>query len=158
MDAGEVAVVVLAVSVAMGVVGLLIALGSVIRAMSVFRHSVAEITASTLPLIADMHEAVTRTNEDLAKVDAMLDSAESISATVDSASRLAYTAFSSPVVKLLALWTGTARALARFRARGRRRVEPGARVRSLRPRPEGRSLRSGPPGRASLPRPRALKR
>ena len=153
MDAGELALVVLSVAAVMGVVGLLFALGAVIRTMGVFRRSVEELTANTLPLIADMHAAVKQTNDDLVKVDALIDAAESISTRVDSASRLAYTAFSSPVVKLLALWTGTVRALAGFRfRRGRAGLAP--------PRPinNGRALRSGHPERLSLTRPRALKR
>lgn len=156
MDAGDLALVVLSVSALIGVVGLLFALGSVIRTMGVFRRSVEEVTARTLPLIADMHAAVRQTNADLVKVDALIDAADSISATVDSASRLAYTAFSGPVVKLLALWTGTVRAIAGFRFR-RGRVglpPPGAngngRVR--------RSLPAGDEGALSSTRQRALKR
>jgi hypothetical protein len=46
-----------------------------------------------------------------------LGAAESISSTVDSASRLAYETFSSPVIKVLAFGTGTRRAARRFRSR-----------------------------------------
>jgi hypothetical protein len=48
-------------------------------------------------------------------VDALLESAESISSTVDSASRLAYLAFSNPVIKALAFAGGTGRAIRRVR-------------------------------------------
>jgi hypothetical protein len=45
----------------------------------------------------------------------VLGTAESISGTVDSASRLAYLALSNPVIKALAFGAGTARAARRFR-------------------------------------------
>ncbi len=137
MDAGELALVALAVAAVIGVVGLLFALGAAIRTMAVFRRSVQELTSNALPLIEDMHAAVRQTNADLMKVDALIDRADSISTTVNSVSRLAYTAFSSPVVKVLALWTGTARAIGGFRFRRHR----GARHQAL-----------------SAPRPRALRR
>ena len=137
MDAGDLALVALAVVGVIGVVGLLFALGAAIRTMAVFRRSVEEITASTLPLIEDMHAAVRQTSADLARVDALIDRADSISTTVNSVSRLASAAFSSPVVKVLALWTGTARAIGGFRFRRNR----------------SRSHKALP-----APRPRALKR
>ena len=39
-----------------------------------------------------------------------MDSATSVTATVDSASHLAYLAFSNPLIKVMALATGTAKA------------------------------------------------
>jgi len=45
--------------------------------------------------------------------------AESIGGTVDSASRLAYLAFSNPLIKAVALGTGTSRAVRRLRRRRR---------------------------------------
>jgi hypothetical protein len=48
------------------------------------------------------------------RVGDVLGSAESVSATVDSASRLAYRAFANPVVKVLAFGTGTGAALRRL--------------------------------------------
>src|SRR5207253_2141204 len=52
---------------------------------------------------------------ELERVDTLLGTAESISTTVDSASRLAYLTFSSPVIKALAFGAGTSRAVRRFR-------------------------------------------
>jgi hypothetical protein len=54
----------------------------------------------------------------LARTDTILDTAESVGTTVDSFSRLAYLAFSNPLIKVMALGTGTARA-ARALRRGR---------------------------------------
>ncbi len=117
MSAGDVAAVVISVVAGVAVVGLLFTLAAAARALRAFRRSVEEITSHTLPLIADMHAAIKQANADLVKVDTILDTAESISTTVDSASRLAYTAFSNPLMKLLALGSGAARGFRRLRAR-----------------------------------------
>jgi hypothetical protein len=47
-------------------------------------------------------------------VGAVLDSTESVHATVDSASKLAYRAFANPVVKVLAVRAGAATGIRRL--------------------------------------------
>ena len=64
----------------------------------------------TLPVVNELQRTVSAANAELVRVDGLLESAESVSATVDSASRLAYLAFSNPVIKAMALATGTAKA------------------------------------------------
>ena len=54
---------------------------------------------------------------ELERVDILLGTAESISSTVDSASRLAYLAFSNPVIKAIAFASGMAGATRRMRRR-----------------------------------------
>lgn len=115
MSAGEVAAVVLAVAGAIGVVGLLFALAALVRTLAALRATIEDVRAAGLPLLADLHTAVKQANAELGKVDILLDRAESISGTVDSASKLAYTAFSNPLVKGIALASGGARALRRLR-------------------------------------------
>lgn len=114
---GEFAAAAAVIAIAVVVVGLLFTMASAIRAMATFRRSVEQITGHTLPLISDMHAAIKQANSDLIKVDTLLDTAESISTTMDSASRLAYTAVANPVVKTLAAGTGMARAWRLFRRR-----------------------------------------
>ena len=121
MNATDYAAVVVSVAVGIAVVGLLFALGSAMRAMAVFRRSVEEITANTVPILNDMHVTIKQANTDLVKVDDLLETAESISTTVDSASRLAYTAFANPVMKTIAACSGTARAFWLFK---RKRSRP----------------------------------
>lgn len=114
---GEFAAAAATLAIAIVVVGLLFTMASAIRAIATFRRSVEEITGRTIPLINDMHVAIKQANSDLMKVDTLLDTAESISTTMDSASRLAYTAVSNPVMKTLAAGTGVARAYRLFRRR-----------------------------------------
>jgi hypothetical protein len=51
---------------------------------------------------------------EMERVGAVLDSTESVHATVDSASRLAYRAFANPVVKVLAVRAGAATGIRRL--------------------------------------------
>ena len=53
----------------------------------------------TLPVVARDGRTGHQANAELERVDTLLGTAESISSTVDSASRLAYLAFSNPVIK-----------------------------------------------------------
>ena len=117
MSAGEVAAMILAVSVGIGVVGLLFTLAAAVRTLSTFRRSVEDFTSQALPLIADMHAGVRQVNADLLKLDSVLDTAESISTTVDTASRFAYGAVANPLVKAMSTGTGVLRAFRGFRGR-----------------------------------------
>lgn len=117
MSATDIAAIVAAAAVGIAVVGLLFALASAMRAMAVFRRSVEEITRHTVPILNDMHVTIKQANTDLVKVDDLLETADSITHTVDSASRLAYTAFANPVMKGIAAASGTARAFWLFRRR-----------------------------------------
>ena len=115
MSPGEFAATVAAVAFAMLVVGLLFVAGSAIRTLATMRVAVEDVRKATVPLLTDVHTAVRQANGDLVHVGNMLETAESISGTVDSASRLAYAAFSTPLVKLVAFFSGTSRALRRLR-------------------------------------------
>jgi len=79
-----------------------------------------EVRSETLPLLVQMRGIAERTEAELTRMDGLLETVASVSATVDSASRLAYLAFSNPVIKAAAFGTGTTRALSRLR-RGRER-------------------------------------
>jgi hypothetical protein len=70
-------------------------------------------------MVAEMRTAVGQANAELERVDVLLGTAESISSTVDSASRLAYLAFSNPLIKAIAFASGTAGASRRMRRRRR---------------------------------------
>ncbi|MDP1818892.1 MAG: DUF948 domain-containing protein [Acidimicrobiales bacterium] len=120
MSGTELAAVIVAIASVVGVMLLGVALVSITRTLRSVRESVEQIRAETLPVMTDMGATVRTANAELERVDELLGTAESISGTVDSASRLAYLAFSNPVIKVLALASGTSRAASRFR-RGRAR-------------------------------------
>ena len=117
MSAGEVAAVIAAAAAVFLAVGVLFALSSLTRTLRTVRVSVEELRRETMPLLVDMRATVDRANAELQRVDGVLERAESIGTTVDSASRLAYLAFGNPVIKAMALAAGTTRAARRFRRR-----------------------------------------
>ena len=67
-----------------------------------------------MPMVADAHRVVDQAATEMERVGAVLDSTESVHATVDSASRLAYRAFANPVVKVLAVKAGAAGGMRRL--------------------------------------------
>jgi hypothetical protein len=83
------------------------------------REATDEMRRESLGLLAEMRGTVGQANSELERVDTLLGTAESISSTVDSASRLAYLAFSNPVIKALSFGAGTARVARRMRRRGK---------------------------------------
>lgn len=112
---GDVAAIIVAVLAGIGLVGMLMVLRAATRTLAALRLAVDDLRRETVPLLADVHTAVRQANADLERVDTLLGTAESISTTVDSASRLAYLAFSNPVIKVLSLAAGTSRAARRLR-------------------------------------------
>lgn len=117
MNAGDVAAVVVAVSSGILVVGLLFAVASLTRTLRTMRVTVEEVRREAVPLLGELRRTVDAANAELARVDGVVSRAESIGGTLDSASKLAYLAFSNPVIKVMALGAGTARAAKRLRRR-----------------------------------------
>lgn len=114
MSAGEIAVLVAAVACALAVVGLLVAITSLRREVTRIGSLADELKRQTVPLVADAHRVVDQAATEMERVGAVLDSTESVHATVDSASRLAYRAFANPVVKVLAVRSGAASGMRRL--------------------------------------------
>jgi hypothetical protein len=109
----------LAVAAGVLVVAAAGALAAALRAMRAVRSTLEDLRREADPALAGLREAVSKANAELARVDGLLGTAESVAGTLDAGSRLAYLAFSNPVVKLLAFGTGVGRGLRRLR-RGRR--------------------------------------
>ena len=115
MEADEVAAIVVAAVSAVALLLLVVAWVSFNRTLRAIRETLEEMRLQALPTVNDVRQTVRQANAELERVDGLLVTAESISATVDSASRLAYLAFSNPVIKVLAFGSGTQRAVRRFR-------------------------------------------
>jgi uncharacterized protein YoxC len=117
MSPGDVAAIIAAVALAILVVGVLFAVGSLIRTLGTVRVAVDDMRRVAVPLLTDVHTAVRQANGDLTRVEGLLETAESIGGTVDSASRLTLAAVSNPLIKMAALATGSARFVHRLRRR-----------------------------------------
>ena len=115
MTAGDLAAIVVAIASVVAVVLLVFAIVSVTKTLATLRLSIEQLRRETLPVIDELEKTVTQANADLARLDTLLESAGSVTQTVDSASQLAYLAFSNPVIKAIAFASGTARAARAFR-------------------------------------------
>jgi len=96
---------------------LVVMLASLNATLRALRETTDELGRTTVPLLAEVRDAVVRANAELGRVDGLLVTTEEITQTLDSASRLAAGAFSNPVIKTVAFTTGTSRAWRRLRRR-----------------------------------------
>ncbi len=101
------------------VLALLAVMGHLIRTMRLLREGADELRRESVALLTEIRAAVGLASSELERADRLLETAESISATVDTASRQAYLTLSKPVVKVLAFGTGTRRAARRLRRAAR---------------------------------------
>lgn len=115
LSAADLAVVVVTACSIVAVVGILFALQRVLSTLRAVRETLDEVHATTLPLVEDLGRSLAEANEELARIDRLVGSAESISATVDATSKLAYRALSAPVIKTVAMTSGASRAAKRIR-------------------------------------------
>ncbi len=115
MSAGEIVVLIASVLSCLAVVGLLVALRSLRSETRRLAAVCDDLRRQTVPLVVDAHRVVGQAASEMERVGAVLDSTESVHATVDSASKLAYRAFANPVVKVLAVRAGAASGLRRLR-------------------------------------------
>jgi hypothetical protein len=114
MSAGQIAVLVASVASVLAVGGLVVVIGSLRREVRRLGAVTDELRGRTVPLVADAHRVVDQAATEMERVGAVLDSTESVHATVDSSSRLAYRAFANPVVKVLAVRAGAATGIRRL--------------------------------------------
>ena len=100
------------------------------RAATDLRRAAADFRAEAEPALAELQQAVRSADFELDRIDAIVSGAERVSGRVDAASDLAYRTFTNPVVKALAVGTGTKRAVQRLKGdpparpekRGKRRA------------------------------------
>ena len=120
MTAGELAIVLGTVLCALGFAALIVVLVRVLDALRALRTEVDSLRAETQPLLAELRTSVEDARDDLERFDRVLGSAEAISANVQGASRVARVALSTPVIKTVALASGTSRAARRLRRKDAR--------------------------------------
>jgi hypothetical protein len=110
------AIVAAAVSGVVAVVSLLVVV-MLTRRVHEMRQMVRDLGTEAVPLVHDARVVMGQAATEMERVGDVLASAEAVSGTVDSASRLAYRAFANPVVKVLAFGTGATSALRRLFSR-----------------------------------------
>lgn len=122
MTGGELALVVAVVLCALAFAALVLVLARLLQALRALDAGVADVRtalesfgAETRPLVDDLRDSVEEARDDLDRFDAVLGSAEAISTRVEGASRVARAALSRPVIKTVAIASGTQRAARRLR-------------------------------------------
>jgi len=85
------------------------------RATRELRGAARDFRRESGPLLDELRRAVRDADYQLDRVDAIVSGAEAVTGRVDAASDLAYRTFTSPVVKAIAVGTGTKRAVQRLK-------------------------------------------
>jgi hypothetical protein len=114
MSAADLATVLVSVVSFAAFVVLLIAVLSMLRTMRELRHTLDELRTQALPAVAELRDTAAEAGLEVERIDELLSTAESISATVEGASRLGYLAFRRPVVRVIAVLRGIGRGLWRL--------------------------------------------
>jgi hypothetical protein len=84
------------------------------RAARDVRDTATDFRAQSEPLLEELRAAVRNADFELDRIDAIVSGAERVTDRVDAASDLAYRTFTNPVVKAMAVGTGTRRAVQRL--------------------------------------------
>lgn len=117
MTATDLAAVVVTIASVSAVALLGLGLVTLRRTLTALGDGIDELRAEMLPAVAELRHSVERVDRELERLDGVVESVRSVSGTVDAASRLAYQAFSTPVIKAMALGAGTAKAARSLRQR-----------------------------------------
>jgi hypothetical protein len=99
---------------------LLLALASVTRTLRELRLTVESLREESIGLAGEMRGALRDAEGEIDRVDALLTAAEAVGGRIDTASKIVSKTVTNPVVKVLALGTGTRQAVRRMRS-----TEPG---------------------------------
>jgi hypothetical protein len=129
VSASDLAAVIVAAASVVAVVLLAVGVVALLRTLRALREVAHLLRTETVPVLDDLRSTVDAANGEIERLDQLVTTAESVTGTVDSASRLAYIAMANPVIKGVAFASGTAKAARRLR--GRRgdngATDPGAR-------------------------------
>ena len=115
MTATDLAAVIVAACSVVAVVLLAVALIALVRTLRAMRDVAHLLRTETVPVLDDLRTTVDVANDEIERLDRLVTTAESVTGTVDSASRLAYIAMANPVIKGVAFASGTAKAARRLR-------------------------------------------
>jgi uncharacterized protein YoxC len=115
MSAGEWLAATGAVLLAMLLGGLLLALAFVVATLRELRKTVQSLRDESLTLADAMRSTLHDAQGEVDRVDSLLTAAEAVGDRMDSASRIVSRTVTNPVVKVMALGTGTKKAVRRIR-------------------------------------------
>lgn len=105
-------------------VGLVVALVSVIGAARALRRAAEELGEQSSRLLSELGGTVADAHVELERVDGLVEEAADLTETLSVASHAAYLTVASPLIKLLAFRRGTARAAQSWQSRHRDLRQP----------------------------------
>ena len=117
VSASDLAAIIVAACSVVAVVLLAVGLVALVRTLRALRQVTDLLRTETAPVIDDLRDTIEAANYEIVRLDGLVSTAESVTGTVDSASRLAYIAMANPVIKGVAFASGTAKAARRLRGR-----------------------------------------
>ena len=91
--------------------------GRVLRSVQALNAATELFLAEAVPAVQELREAAGRASSEVDRIDDLLEVAGAIGDRVDSATEATYRALTSPVIKSVALASGTRRAARRLRGR-----------------------------------------
>jgi methyl-accepting chemotaxis protein len=118
IDGSEVLAIVVTAIATLAVAILLGAALSLRRSARDLQALADELADHAYTVIGDAEATVAQARRQLDRVDDLVGSAEAITDTVESATRLAHTALATPLIKVMALRAGTARVGRKLRKAG----------------------------------------
>ena len=84
--------------------------------VSDLREAARALTDEALPTLATLRDTLDRADGDLDRLDGLMGTAETVGATVESASRVAQAAITNPAIKAAAFLTGARRTAGKLRS------------------------------------------
>jgi hypothetical protein len=117
VSASDLAATIVAAASVVAVVLLAVGVVALLRTLRALREIAHLLRTETVPVLDDLRDTVDAANGEIERLDRLVTTAESVTGTVDSASRLAYIAMANPLIKGVAFASGTAKAARRLRGR-----------------------------------------
>jgi hypothetical protein len=118
LSGAEWAAVAVAGVAALLTLALVVVLRSILRTLASLTAVLADLNHEAVALLSELRGDAQQASAHLERAGDLVGAAESVTRTVEGASRLAYVTFSNPLVKVLALLSGIGRAGRRLRRRG----------------------------------------
>lgn len=126
MSTGDLAATVVILLGFAAFVVLVLATAAILRRLRQLAEVLDLLRAEALPAVAELRDAAREAGLEVERIDDLLISAETVSATIEGASRLGYLAFRRPLIRAIAVLRGVCRGLWSLVGGGRahRRANP----------------------------------
>ena len=118
MSAADVVVLVAAVVACVAAIAGLTAAVVLVGQVRRLERGIEALRGEALALLDEANRAAHHASVEMARVEAVLEDTESVTATVDSATKLAQRAFANPIVKVLAFGAGASSGMRKIREPG----------------------------------------